>query len=174
MLRLVEEAEQVLLDEGKRSAYIKRLTSLSSEPGANDPRRILSDYRIRSCRLHREERYRELLTLSESIKNRFPNYWLPRLYIGIAYENLGRFNLAIECIDMAIELDTRSSLLYEQVGYCYYRLQNYPEAIRLFKKALSLGGNQEFIKPLLADSLKMDDARENSPPDNQIKALLAM
>ena len=62
----------------------------------------------------------------------------------------GRFDEAIEQIDLALELDPLSLLLNHVKGYILYYTRRYDEAIKQFKKTLELDSNYEVSSSMLA------------------------
>ena len=58
--------------------------------------------------------------------------------IGIAFDDLGRYEEAIRCYDRALEIDPRDAAVWNNKGVTLGKLGRYEEAIRCYDKALEI------------------------------------
>ncbi len=72
--------------------------------------------------------------------------------IGATYSDLGNLEKAIEFYNKALKKDQENSIAYTNLGFIYYRLENYKQALHNLEKALQLQApNKDFIKKLILD-----------------------
>lgn len=98
-------------------------------------------------------RYQFLNTLSEELilKKDYLLYSYTNNLLGLLFNNIGKYNSAVECFDKAIKVIERNystindhenaliitHLVYLNYGNTYYYLGDYPKALLYYKKSLS-------------------------------------
>jgi tetratricopeptide (TPR) repeat protein len=111
------------------------LLSTSDTPIDED---MLQDSRIIFHDLGRRDWVRlcEDLLQPESGKTLSSKSWYSK---GLALDSLGRYKLAIECFDKAIEIDANNSKTWNSKGSVFGSIAQYELAIECFDKAIEIG-----------------------------------
>ncbi len=59
-------------------------------------------------------------------------------YIGICLKDRGRFDQALEALSEGAKLDRERTDIYNLMGYCHFKKQQYAEAVACFEKVIDL------------------------------------
>jgi tetratricopeptide (TPR) repeat protein len=84
-----------------------------------------------------KQAYEDLLYLAQKTEEYAIRYFD---YAGRCLYHLGRYDVAIECLCQAIEIDTSNWEAYSFRGECFLKLQQYPAAFDDFNKVIELEG----------------------------------
>lgn len=60
------------------------------------------------------------------------------LFMGMAYADLGRFDIALHNLSTASQKEGRDAIVWNELGVVFYKLERYIEAISAFKTALEV------------------------------------
>ena len=147
----VNEIEELLLDSYVNSQNFDaalRLLDKFSSSDFDEAKQIVSYLKANS--LYKSGQFAEAITYYKTAIKAYENpliivnatYWQAQ-----AYFELKQYNLALTLFKEAKRLPKFSSLAFSKAieyhnGYCYFKLKNYPEAIRAFEKFLQQEGHQ--------------------------------
>lgn len=70
-------------------------------------------------------------------------------HLARAYNNMNYFEEAIEQLFLIREKGVKDPLWHHRIGYAYFYLGNYEDALKEFKKAYSLDKNDQNVKSFL-------------------------
>jgi tetratricopeptide (TPR) repeat protein len=65
--------------------------------------------------------------------------------MGDAYIRLRRYKEAIESLERVLELSRPEDVIFEAIGHCYHKLENYPQARFYYRKASHLNAEDSRI-----------------------------
>jgi adenylate cyclase len=68
-----------------------------------------------------------------------PNYWLSRMLLGMAYEQLGDFQKALGELEKATRLETEIPMPLDELGHLYARMGRKEDAEKVLQELLSRG-----------------------------------
>ena len=87
--------------------------------------------------------------LTNNVKDNSDAY----IIYGLTAENKGQLEEAVEAFKLAIDKDRTNFYGYYNAGRVYYKLKNYPEAVKFLQEALTLKSDNLDTKLLLAQAM---------------------
>jgi tetratricopeptide (TPR) repeat protein len=82
--------------------------------------------------------WKDEITLGQDVLTKSPNKSRPHNYLGVAYNEAGMVDRAIEHLQTAVRLDPKSASAHNNLGLAYDKRGLADEAIRQFRIAISL------------------------------------
>jgi small glutamine-rich tetratricopeptide repeat-containing protein alpha len=90
---------------------------------------------------------------------------------GTSYGKLGKHNEALEDLLICVEIDPKYVRGYDRLGCTYMRLNNYPEAVRVFQEGLLVDPNYQDIKTHLQEARQYLEGDMGGMGENQIPGM---
>lgn len=127
----------------------------------NENERFEAAYMNKAWALYGQKAYSRCIEYCTSIKDYFPeNYDIP-YYIADCYIALGESEKAISAYQEAIAINPDDANLYANIGWEYYKLENYEMSSQYADKAEKIS-SENYSTKILRDSLE-----EVKKPDNE-------
>ncbi len=119
---------------------------------------------------YRIENYNESINILERIISKRPSYQNAHSLLYLNYMELGNFNDALQCIDYAIKLNSKSHKFYYQRSYVLFELDKHKKALKDINNAISI--DYTFIDYFLLRINIYLKLQQNSLAENEMIQLL--
>lgn len=126
------------------------------------------DYELKTSKDLLNERTKKALSFFEKSINSEPDYYISNYYLGHCYQDLGEYEQAIEHYlkvnQERLKKDFplwRFVLLFELIGFCYWKIEQKDIGLEYFKKTIS-----EYLKLDYFDLFPIGDFIEKCLPEN--------
>ncbi|HMB44614.1 MAG TPA: tetratricopeptide repeat protein, partial [Candidatus Methanoperedens sp.] len=64
---------------------------------------------------------------------------------GVEFNNIGKYNDAIECYKKALEINPKNEKTWNNIGSVYFKLKMYLEALKSYEKAIEIRPSNDMI-----------------------------
>jgi tetratricopeptide (TPR) repeat protein len=151
---------------------------------------LIANVRVRVARaLTADGHYREAVVVCDTALDLCPTSSLAQYVKGFAAGEIGDYQTATKANEEAVKLAPGNASAYYNLGVSYKQLHKYPEAEKAFREAIRLmpikqhyaslaetlfeAGRLDEAEQEARRTLDMDPADQDTPKNEQVKALLA-